>query len=130
LHHFDVEKRKAIGEEIVKLLAAGLIREVQYPEWLANPVLIKKKNGKWRICVDYTSLNKVCPNDPFPLPRIDQVVDKTARSETLCFLDAYSGYHQISLSEFEQLVTVFITPFGCYYYIKMPFGLKNARATY
>ena len=76
-------------EEIAKLLAAGFIREVYHPEWLANPVLVRKKNGKWRMCVDYTGLNKACPKDPFPLPRIDQVVDSTSGCETLCFLDAY-----------------------------------------
>jgi hypothetical protein len=97
-HHrrFNDEKCKAIGEEIMKLLIAGFIREVFHPEWLANPVLVKKKNKKWRMCVGYTSLNKACPKDPFPLPRIDQVVDSTAGCETHCFLDAYSGYHQIA----------------------------------
>jgi hypothetical protein len=71
LHLFNDEKCKAIGEEIMKLLSAGFIREVFHPEWLANPVLVKKKNNKWRMCVDYTSLNKACPKDPFPLPHID-----------------------------------------------------------
>jgi hypothetical protein len=89
----------AIGEEIAKLLVAGFIKEVHHPEWIAFPVLVKKKNGKWRICVDYTSLNKACPKDPFPLPRIDQVVDSTAGCKLLSFLDAYSGYHQIAMKE-------------------------------
>ena len=68
LHRFDEEKRRAIGEEVQKLLAAGFIKEVSHPEWLANPVLVRKKNGKWRMCVDYTGLNKACPKVPFPLP--------------------------------------------------------------
>jgi hypothetical protein len=93
LRRFDEEKRKVISEEIHKLLEAGFIKEVHHPEWLANPVLVKKKNGKWRMCVDYTSLNKACPKVPFPLPHIDQIVDSTAGCETLSFLDAYSGYH-------------------------------------
>jgi len=93
LCRFDEFKRRIIGEEIAKLEAAGLIKEVHYLEWLANPVLVEKKNGKWRMCVDCTSLNKECPKDTFPLPRIDQVVDSTAWCETLYFLDAYSGYH-------------------------------------
>jgi hypothetical protein len=97
LCRFNDEKCKAIGEEILKLLSAGFIREVLHPEWLANPVLVKKKNKKWRMCVDYTSLNKVCPKDPFPLPLIDQVVDSTVGCKTLYFLDAYSGYHQIAM---------------------------------
>ena len=71
LRRFDDERRRAIGEEIAKLLAARFIREVFHSDWLANPVLVKKKTGKWRMCIDYTSLNKACPKDHFPLPRID-----------------------------------------------------------
>jgi hypothetical protein len=82
------------------------------------------------MCVDYTSLNKACPKDPFPLPRIDQVIDSTAGCETLCFLDAYSGYHQIAMCIADQLTTSFITLFGTYYYQTMPFGLKNTGATF
>ena len=82
------------------------------------------------MCVDYTDLNKACPKDPFGLPRIDLVVDSTAGCELLCFLDAYSGYHQVSLNESNCIKTPFIMPFGAYCYIMMPFGLKNAGATY
>ena len=80
--------------------------------------------------VDYTGLNKAYPKDPFPLPRIDQIVDSTSGCETLCFLDAYSGYHQIMMKEFDQLATSFITPFRSFYYITMSFGLNNDVATY
>src|SRR5213075_2372240 len=82
------------------------------------------------MCVDYTDLNKACPKDPFGLPHIDQVVESTAGSELLCFLDAYSGYHQVSLAESDCIKTLFITLFGAYCYIMMLFGLKNAGATY
>ena len=82
------EKRKIVGDEVAKLLAAGFIMEVLYPDWLANPVLVEKKRGEntnipklWRMCIDYTNLNKECPKDPFPLPRIDQVIDSTAGCE-------------------------------------------------
>jgi hypothetical protein len=75
---------------------------VFHPTWLENLVLVKKKNGKWRMCVDYTSLNKACPKVLFPLPRIDQIVDSTAGCELLCILDAYSGYHQIKMKESDQ----------------------------
>jgi hypothetical protein len=130
LRRFNEEKRRAIGEEIHKLMVAGFIKDVFHPKWLANPVLIKKKGGKWRMCVDYTGLNKACPKVPYPLPRIDQIVDSTAGCETLPFLDAYSGYHQIKMKESDQLATSFITPFGMYCYTTMPFGLRNAGATY
>jgi hypothetical protein len=93
-------------------LEAGFIKEVHHLEWLANPILVKKKSGKWRICVDYTSLNKACPKVPFIVPHIDQIVDSIAGCETLSFLDAYSSYHQIKMKETDQLVTSFITPFG------------------
>ena len=93
LRRFAQDRKEAIRDELTKLTAANFIREVYHLDWLANPVLVKKKNGKWRMCVDYTDLNKACPKDPFGLPRIDQVVDSTAGSELLCFLDAYSGYH-------------------------------------
>jgi hypothetical protein len=75
LRCFDEEKRRAIGEEVHKLMATRFIKEVFHPEWLANPVLVRKKGGKWRMCVDYTELNKACPKVPYPLPRIDQIVD-------------------------------------------------------
>jgi len=103
---------------------------VYHPDWLANPVLIRKKNKEWRMCVDYTDLNKHCPKDPFGLPRIDEVVDSTASCELLSFLDSYSGYHKISLKQDDQIKTTFIMPFGAYYYTTMSFGLKNTGATY
>jgi len=130
LCRFDEEKRKIIGEEIHKLLMAGFIKEVHHPDWLANPILVKKKNGKMRMCVDYTSLNKACLKVPFLLPRSDQIVDSIAGCETLSFLDAYSGYHQIKMKESDHLAISFITPFGMYCYVTMPFGLRNAGATY
>jgi ribonuclease HI len=130
LRRFDEEKRRAIGEEVHKLMAVGFIKEVFHLEWLANPVLVRKKGGKWRMCVDYTGLNKACPKVPYPLPRIDQIVDSTAGCETLSFFDAYSGYHQIKMKESNQLATSFIIPFGMYCYTTMPFGLRNAGATY
>jgi hypothetical protein len=130
LRRFDDERRRAIGVELRRLLEAGFIKELFHPTWLANPMLVKKKNGKWRMCVDYTSLNKACPKVPFPLPWIDQIVGSTAGCELLCFLDAYSGYHQIKIKESDQLTTSFITSFGMYCYVTMPFGLRNAGATY
>jgi hypothetical protein len=131
LCHFADDRRDAIKKELAKLLATGFIREVFHPEWPANPVLVRKKNSnEWRMCVDYTDLNKHCPKDPFGLPRIDQVIDSTADCDLLCFLDYYSGYHQIAIKEEDQEKTAFITPFGAYCYKTMSFGLKNVGATY
>ena len=103
LRRFTPDKKEAIRVEVTKLLAAGFIKEVYHPEWLANPVLVPKKNKELRMCVDYTDLNKHCPKDPYTLPRIDEVVDSTVGCELLCFLDCYSGYHQISLKEEDQI---------------------------
>ncbi|RVW81425.1 Transposon Ty3-I Gag-Pol polyprotein [Vitis vinifera] len=101
-----------------------------YPDWLANVVVVPKKEGKWRVCVDYTNLNNACPKDSFPLPRIDQIVDSTSGQGMLSFLDAFSGYHQIPMSPDDEEKTAFITPHDLYCYKVMPFGLKNAGATY
>ena len=127
---FAPERQKAINEEVDKLLQAGAIREVEYPEWLANVVLVKKANGKWRLCIDFTDINKACPKDSFPLPRIDLIVDATAGHELLSFMDAFSGYNQISMDLSDQEKTSFVTAQGTYCYRVMPFGLKNAGATY
>ena len=112
------------------LLSAGFIREVKYPEWLANVVIIPKKGGKWRVCVDYMDLNKACSKDNFPLPRIDQIVDVSAGHGMLSFLNAFSRYHQIPMHPPDIEKTAFITPHGLYCYNVMPFWLKNAGATY
>ena len=79
--------------EVKKLLATNFIREVYYPEWLANVIMVKKANGKWRMCVDFTDLNSACPKDSFPLPRINQLVDSTVRHKLLTFMDAFSRYN-------------------------------------
>ena len=92
--------------------------------------MVKKANGKWRICVDFTDLNRVCPKDSYPLPRIDTLVDSTTRHELLSFMDAFSGYNKIRMEETDQEKTSFVTSQGLFCYKVMPFGLKNIRATY
>src|SRR5438270_11901716 len=92
--------------------------------------MVKKSNGKWRMCVDFTDLNKACPKDSFPLPRIDYLVDNVSEHQLLSFMYAFSGYNQIMMAEEDKKKTSFITESGTYYYRVMPFGLKNARATY
>jgi hypothetical protein len=130
LWKFAKDRKQAIEVEICMLLAAGFIRECQHPVWLANPVLVPKQTGRLRMCIDCTDLNKHCLKDHFPLPHIDQVVDSTASSVLLYFLDCYSGYHQIALHPDNKDNTTFITPHGIYCYKVMTFGLKNAGATY
>ena len=127
---FHPDRQKIIRDEVDKLLEAGFIREVEYPDWLTNVVVVPKKKGKWRVCVDYTNLNNACPKDSFPLPRIDQIVDSTAGQGMLSFLDAFSGYHQIPMAPTDEEKTAFITPHDLYCYKVMPFGLKNVGATY
>ena len=121
---------EAIKTEVVKLKQVRAIKEIFYPQWLVNTVVVKKKTGKWRVCVDFTDLNKVCPKDPFPMPRIDQLVDATVGHPRMSFLNAFQGYHQIPLAAKDQKKTVFVTPVGNYHYKVMPFGLKNAGSTY
>ena len=127
---FAPERQKAINEEVGKLLQAGAIREVEYPEWLANIVLVKKANGKWELCIDFTDINKACPKDSFPLPRIDLIVEATAGHELFSFMDTFSGYNQISMDPDDQEKTSFVTAQGTYCYRVMLFGLKNEGATY
>src|SRR4051812_22428261 len=131
LRRFSDPKRRAIGEEINRLLDAQFIRETKKATWIANPVLVPKKDTYvLRMCVDYGPLNMHCPKDHFPLPRIDQIIDSTAGCDLLSFLDAYSRYNQIRMKEEDEEHTSFITPYGIFCYKTMPFGLKNAGATY
>jgi hypothetical protein len=117
-------KAEGARNEVKRLLSAGVIREVKYPEWLANTVMVKKANGKWRMCIDFTDLNKACPKDEFPLPRIDSLIDAAASSELMSLLDCYSGYHQIWMKKEDEPKTSFITPSGTYCYLWMSEGLK------
>ena len=93
-------------------------------------VVVKKKSGKWRVCVDFTDLNKACPKDPFPMPKIDQLVDSTVSHPRMSFLNTFQGYHQIPLALDDQEKTTFVTHIGNYHYKVLPFGLKNVGSTY
>ncbi|KAJ3704748.1 hypothetical protein LUZ61_008453 [Rhynchospora tenuis] len=127
---FGNDKKKIIEDEVKKLLEAGFIREVTCPEWLANSVVVPKPNNKWRMCIDFTDLNKACPKDHFPLPSIDAMVDSTAGFTHLSIVDANAGYHQIKMHPEDEEKTSFLTEKGLYCYQVMPFGLKNAGAEY
>ncbi|XP_068497948.1 uncharacterized protein [Phaseolus vulgaris] len=124
------ERRQAAIEETQKLIQAGFIQEAKYTTWLSNVVLVKKPNGQWRMCTDYTDLNKACPKDTYPLPNIDRLVDGASGQEMMSFLDAYSGYNQIQMYAPDIPKTAFTTDVANYCYKVMPFGLKNAGATY
>jgi hypothetical protein len=130
LHCFAQDKKDLIKREIAGLLDASFINEVYHPDWLANTVLVPTMNKNWRMCVDYTNLNKACKKDTFSLPRIDQVVYSMTNCSLLSFLDCYSGYHHIPLKVEDQIKTSFITPFGAFCYTTMSFGLKSVGATY
>jgi hypothetical protein len=124
------QKTEAAKAEVHCLLEAKFIEPIAYPTWLANVVLVQKKSGKWRMCIDFTSLNKACPKDNFPLPRIDKIVDSAAGYEVMSLLDCFSGYHQIYMKEQDKASTSFITPFGTYCFVRMPEGLKNVGSTF
>ena len=127
---FAPERDNATKEEVQKLTLAKFIREVYYPDWLANVVMVNKANGKWRMCVDFTDLNKAYPKDSYPLPRINQLVDSTVGHRLLSFMDAFSGYNQIRIDKADQEKTSFVTSQCLFCYKVMPFDLKNAGATY
>jgi hypothetical protein len=110
LRKMSEEKVKAVETEVQRLQDPKVITEVKYPVWLANTVPVKKKNGKWRMCVDFTDLNKECKKDDFPLERVDKIVDDAANSEMLSLLDMFSGYHQIRVRREDEEKTSFITP--------------------
>ena len=127
---FAQERDKAIADEVLKLHEANFIQEEYYPNWLANVAMVKKANEKWRMCVDFTDLNRACPKDSCPLLQIDILLDLTAIHQLLSFMDAFSGYNQIKLDEPDQEKTSFVTSQGLFCYKVMSFGLKNASTMY
>nr|GEW33087.1 hypothetical protein [Tanacetum cinerariifolium] len=124
------ERNKAICEEVEKLVEADIMKEVHYHSWLSNPVMVKKHDGSWRMCVDFEDLNKACPKDGYPLPEIDWKVESLCGYPYKCFMDAYKGYLQIKMAEEDEEKTAFIISQGIFCFSKMPFRLKNAEATY
>lgn len=112
------------------MLDAGVIRQVQFSTWLSNVVMMPKKYGEYRMCIDFTLLNKACPKDDYPLPRIHVLVDEAAGCEMMSLLDCFSGYHQVWMRKQDEEKTSFVTPFGVYCFVRMPEGLKNAGPTF
>ena len=120
-----------VKEEIDALLKAGFIAEVESSDdWLFPIVVVPKKNGKLRICVDFRKLNEQTIKDPFPLPFTNTMLDQVAGYEMYSFLDGYGGYNQISLAEEDREKTAFITEWGAFVFLVMPFGLCNAPTTF
>ena len=121
VRRFHQDHHQVIQAEVDNLLKARFIREIKYLEWLANVVVVPKKGGKWKLCIDYTDLNDAYPKNRFPLPHIDQIVDASIGHGMLSFLDAFSGYHQIPMYPPDAEKTTFITPHGLFCYNVMPF---------
>lgn len=119
-----------LDQELQKLLKSKFIRETHYPNWIAYVVMALKPNGTWKMCVDYTDLNKACPKNIFPLPRLYRPVDSSTGHALLSFMDAYSGFHQIHIWPKDQDKTSFITKKGLYGRLRMPICLGNAPATF
>ncbi|GJY45518.1 reverse transcriptase domain-containing protein [Tanacetum coccineum] len=126
----QADRNQAIQEEVEKLVYAGIMKKVCYHGWLSNPVMVKKHDGRWRVCVEFKGLNKACPKDSYPLPEIDWKVESLCGFPFKCFLDAYKGYHQIKMAKEDEEKTTFITSQGIFCYSKTPFGLRNVGATY
>jgi hypothetical protein len=124
------DKAESAKNEVKRLLSVGVIRELTYPEWLANTVMVNKANRKWRMCIYFMDFNKACPKFQFPLPRIDSLIDVALTSELMILLDCYSGYHQIWMKKEDEPKTSFITPSGTYCYLQMPKGIKNAGESF
>jgi hypothetical protein len=130
LHPVNPRKAAAIKTEVEKLLKAGFIYPIHLTQWVSNPVSVDKKQGTIRVCTDFRDLNKACPKDNYPTPFIDQIIDECAGCEAFSFMDGFSGYNQIQIKPEDQHKTTFICPWGTFAYRKMPFGLKNAGATF
>ncbi|GKC12293.1 reverse transcriptase domain-containing protein [Tanacetum coccineum] len=126
----SAERNISINDEVSKLVVAGIIREVHYHDWLSNPVMVKKHDDSWRMCVDFKDLNKAYPKDGYPLPEIDWMVESLCGFPFKFFLDVYKGYHQIQMAEEDEEKNAFIINQGIFCYTKMPFGLINVGATY
>ncbi|GKD32355.1 reverse transcriptase domain-containing protein, partial [Tanacetum coccineum] len=124
------DRTQVVSKEVEEWVSAGIVRPVRYPTWISNPVLVKKGDGSWRMCIDFKNINSACPKDYYPLPDIDGKIESVVGFRYKCFLDAYKGYHQVQMTQDDEEKTAFYTDQGTYCYTKMLFGLKNAGATY
>ncbi|GJU96376.1 reverse transcriptase domain-containing protein [Tanacetum coccineum] len=125
-----LERNEVIHSQVEELIEAGILQEVKYQTWVLNPMVVKKDNGKWKLRIDFTNINKACIREPHPLPAAEQKAEGLHKYRLKCFLDAYKGYHQIPIAEKDEEKTAFFTREGVFCYKRLPFGLKNTRATY
>jgi hypothetical protein len=130
LRPVNPKKATAIKIEVEKLLKASFIYPIHLTQWVSNPMPVNKKQGTIRVCTDFRDLNKACPKDNFPRPFIDQIIDECVGCEAFSFMDGFSRYNQIQIKPEEQHKMTFIYPWGTFAYRKIPFGLKNAGATF
>nr|GEV23279.1 reverse transcriptase domain-containing protein [Tanacetum cinerariifolium] len=124
------ERNEAIHSQLEELTEAGILREVEYQTWVSKPMVVKKDNGKWKLRVDFTNINKACIREPHPLPAAEQKAEGLHKYRLKCFLDAYKGYHQIPIAENDEEKIAFFTRERVFCYKILPFSLKNAGATY
>nr|GEU72896.1 reverse transcriptase domain-containing protein [Tanacetum cinerariifolium] len=126
----DPDCNASACKEAKEFMKTGILRKVKHQTWVANPVMVKKNDGRWRMCFVFTDINKACPKDCYQLLKIDWKIESLVKFCLKCFLDAYEGYHQIQMAEGDEDKTTFFVGEGVFCYGKMPFGLKNARAKY
>ncbi|GJX12418.1 reverse transcriptase domain-containing protein, partial [Tanacetum coccineum] len=125
-----IRQNPSCKQGVKEWVSARIVRPVRYPTWISNPVLVRKSDGSWRMCIDFKNVNSACPKDYYPLPDIDGKIESVVGFRYKCFLDAYKGYHQVQMAQDDEEKTAFYTDRGTHCYTKMPFGLKNAGATY
>lgn len=130
MHPLRAEKRDAAETEVTKLLRTGFIRQVKYPSWLSNVVIVRKADTGWRLCIDFTNLNKACPKDRYLHPSVDRLVDQSSICELLSFMDAHSGYNQVLMAREDEEKTSFVTDLGTFCFRVIPFRLRNTGATF
>jgi hypothetical protein len=119
-----------VQKELQKMVEAGIIEPIRYSSWVSNPVIVRKKTGEIRICVDFINLNQASLKDNYPLPNMEYLLQRVTGAEMMSMLDGFSGYNQVLVKKDDQLKTAFTTPWGTYKYLRIPFGLTNAGATF
>jgi hypothetical protein len=119
-----------VQKELQKMVEVGIIEPIRYSSWVSNLVIVRKKTGEIRICVDFRNLNQASLKDNYPLPNMEYLLQRVTGAEMMSMLDGFSGYNQVLVKEDDQLKTAFTTPWGTYKYLRMPFGLTNAGATF